>query len=370
MDLASATGLSRSTVSQRVEVLLRRGVLEEIGNGRSSGGRRPVLLALRDRAGVVLGADVGATHCRLAVATLDGKIVVARDEVLAVTDGPEPLLSGVTESFAKLLKDSGRGPEDVFAIGMGVPGPVEFATGTVVQPPIMPGWDGFEIPRWFKDHLDAPVVVDNDVNVMAIGEYLGGDHREPSLLFVKVSTGIGCGIIIDGAIHRGADGAAGDIGHVRVAEESDTLCTCGNTGCLEAVASGSAIVHDLRDQGLDIGSVPDVVRLAQAGDPRVVRSVRSASVKIGEVLATLVSFYNPGSIVLGGTLAQLSDDLLAGIRSVIYSRALPLATRRLRIEKTSLGSGAGIRGAVLLAAHHALEPAGLKRLADGAASLS
>jgi predicted NBD/HSP70 family sugar kinase len=365
-DLARLTGLARSTVSQRVDALLRIGLLTEIGDGPSTGGRRPLLLALKPGVGVVLGADIGATHCRLAVADLAGHISAELGEPLEVSAGPEPVLSRVLEGFRRLLAEVGHEVADVRAIGIGVPGPVEFATGMVVQPPIMPGWHGLAIPRWFREQMvPAPVLVDNDVNVMALGEYLsrgsGGEH----LLFVKVSTGIGCGIISHGTVHRGADGAAGDIGHVHVAEQDETLCACGNTGCLEAVASGSAVARLLRQEGLQVRTARDVVELAEGGDARAVRGVRVAGEQIGAVLASLVNFYNPSVIILGGALAQLRDDLTAGIRSVVYQRALPLATRRLTIETSALGHRAGVIGAVGLAAQHARSPAAMSQLIGG-----
>jgi len=361
-DLSRLTGLARSTVSQRVELLVRNDVLRDTGDGPSTGGRRPTLLKLAPGVGVVLAADIGATHCRLAIADLTGRIAGDIDTRLAVASGPEAVLGWVIEGFRQLLRDAGLDAGAVRAVGIGVPGPVEFATGTVVQPPIMPGWDGLVMPDWFADHFDAPVLVDNDVNIMALGEYSGRGLAASDLLFVKVSTGIGCGIISDGRLHRGADGAAGDIGHVRVTDGDDTVCTCGNTGCLEAVASGAAVARRLARDGLDAQTARDVVELAKAGDARAARSVRLAGERIGEVVAALVNFYNPSTIVIGGALSELRDDLLAGIRGVVYHRALPLATRHLTIETTKLGRRAGVLGASVLAARHALSPAGMAGL--------
>jgi predicted NBD/HSP70 family sugar kinase len=361
-DLSRLTGLARSTVSQRVELLVRSDVLRDTGDGPSTGGRRPTLLKLAPGVGVVLAADIGATHCRLAIADLTGRIAADVDTRLAVASGPEAVLGWVIEGFRQLLRDAGLDAGAVRAVGIGVPGPVEFATGTVVQPPIMPGWDGLVMPEWFADHFDAPVLVDNDVNIMALGEYSGRGLAASDLLFVKVSTGIGCGIISDGRLHRGADGAAGDIGHVRVTDGDDTVCTCGNTGCLEAVASGAAVARRLARDGLDARTARDVVELAKAGDARAARSVRLAGERIGEVVAALVNFYNPSTIVIGGALSELRDDLLAGIRGVVYHRALPLATRHLTIETTRLGRRAGVLGASVLAATHALSPAGMTAL--------
>lgn len=361
-DLSRLTGLARSTVSQRVELLVRAQVLRDVGDGPSTGGRRPALLELAPTVGVVLAADIGATHYRLALADLAGHVLTEVADRLDVATGPQASLELVADGFQHLLRQAGRDATEVRAVGIGLPAPVEFATGTVVQPPIMPGWDGLVIPSLFADCFDAPVVVDNDVNVMALGEYTGRGLGAADLLFIKVSTGIGCGIISGGRLHRGADGAAGDMGHVRIAEAADAPCTCGNTGCLEAVASGAAVARSLARDGLDTRTARDVVELAKAGDPRAVRSVRVAGERIGQVAAVLVSFYNPSLIVVGGSLSELRDDLLAGIRGAIYHRALPLATRRLTIETTRLGSHAGVLGASVLAAQHALSLPGMARL--------
>ncbi|MGA3355122.1 MAG: ROK family protein [Acidimicrobiales bacterium] len=326
-ELARITGLARSTISQRVDELLSLGVLVEAGDGPSSGGRRPTLLALNPAAGVVLAADLGATHARLAMTTLSGQTEAEIGLEIDIADGPDRVLADLVDRFHELLEKNGRSPRDVRAIGVGVPGPVEFATGTVVQPPIMPGWDGVVVPKVLSEHFDAQILVDNDVNIMGLGEYWSRGLVNEQLLFVKVGTGIGCGIITNGEVHRGADGAAGDIGHVRVAVEEDVRCSCGNMNCLEA---------------------------AQAGDARAVRLVRVAGQRIGEVLASLVNFFNPSCIILGGALGVLGDDLLAGIRGVVYQRALPLATRHLTIETTAVGDRSGVLGASILAAHGAL----------------
>lgn len=355
-ELARSTGLARSTISKRVDQLLRLGILVEVGDGLSAAGRPPTLLAVNTAVGVVLAADLGATHARLTLATLGGDPQEERSFEIDISEGPARVLSWLSDRFRELLAENGRAVRDVRAIGIGVPGPVEFATGTVVQPPIMPGWDGVVVPEVLSEHFDAPVLVDNDVNIMGLGEYWSRRLKREKILFVKVATGIGCGIVTDGQVYRGADGAAGDIGHIQVAAEDDVICSCGNLNCLEAVASGSALVRQLAAQGFDVRHPRDVVSLSQAGDAKVVRLVRVASQRIGEVLASLVSFYNPSRIILGGALAVLRDDLLAGIRGVVYQRALPLATRRLTIETTAFGHRSGILGATILAAHGALSP--------------
>lgn len=366
-DLARLANLSRTTVSQRVDRVLQSGLLVEAGDGPSTGGRKPVLLTLNPEAGVVLAADLGATHCHTGVADLTGAVLEIERNTLNIADGPVAALDDVVKHFAAALDRCGRQPRDVLAIGIGVPGPVEFSTSTVVRPPIMPGWDNFMVAEYVnRTFPDVPVVVDNDVNVMALGEYVERDMGDSSLLFVKIATGIGCGIVTGGNLHRGFDGAAGDIGHIRVPDHEDVVCVCGNTGCLEAVASGGAIARRLQAQGRDVHVASEVARLAQAGDRDAMYLVRRAGEQIGGVLASLVNFYNPETIVIGGSLAALYDDLLAAIRGVIYQRATPLATRRLRLETTRLGWQAGVKGALELAQRAALSSGALDRWLEAA----
>jgi predicted NBD/HSP70 family sugar kinase len=337
----------------------------ETGTAATDRGRPPLTLQLASDTAVVCAVDLGATHSTVAVAELGGTVLAEATEDLDINDGPDAVLGGLHEQLGRLLAGAGHPADHVRAISIGVPGPVEASTGTVIRPPIMRGWDGYRVPAFFAGRYRAPVLVDNDVNMMALGEY---GHRPATrhLLYVKVGTGIGCGIVSGGVVHRGASGAAGDIGHIRVPGQDEVLCHCGNTGCVEAVASGAAIAAALREAGLPAEHAADVVRLVAAGDPLARRHVRLAAQRIGEVLASLVSFYNPDTIVLGGSIASLHDDLLADIRAAVYRRALPLATRTVAIEPTLLGRRAGIEGARRLAVHHLLSPEGLAHMLAGA----
>jgi predicted NBD/HSP70 family sugar kinase len=238
---------------------------------------------------------------------------------------------------------------------MGLPGPVEHATGRPINPPIMPGWDRYDVPQRVQIDLDVPVLVDNDVNIMALGE-LTAFPDTSDLVFVKVATGIGAGIISGGALQRGAQGTAGDVGHVRVARAGDVRCRCGNTGCLEAVAAGPALARTLREEGLPAETGQDVVDLTRAGDLTALRIVRQAGRDLGEVLATMVNLINPAVVVIGGRLSGAGEHLLAGIREVVYQRSLPLATEHLRLRASSVGDQAAVKGAVALAIGHALSP--------------
>ena len=360
-DLAEWTGLARSTIAQRIEQLMAQDLLRSAGESESTGGRPPTLLAFNEAAGVVLAADLGATHSRLAVTDLGGQVLAEESGDIAIASGPEEVLDWVDERFHALLHEIDRDDEDVRGIGIGVPGPVEHLTGRPRNPPIMPGWDGYPIPERFADRYRVPVLVDNDVNIMALGEHWTSWPEVEHLLFIKIGTGIGCGIVVDGDIHRGAEGAAGDIGHIRVAVEGaeEITCSCGNVGCLEALAGGGAMARRLEADGLEAADSRAVVELARAGEPAAVRLVRESGRLIGEVLAASVNLVNPSVIVIGGDVAQAHEQLLAGIREVVYQRSLPLATRHLRVVRSQLADRAGVIGAAVMVIEDVLSPAAI-----------
>jgi predicted NBD/HSP70 family sugar kinase len=372
-DIARATGLARSTVSQRVEVLLELGLLLEEEESSSTGGRPPTRLRFNSQGGIVLAADVGATHISIAVTDLDGSVLASDTTELPIIEGPDVVLGWVREHFEALLQSVGRQAIEVRGIGIGVPGPVEFAHGRVVNPPIMPGWDGFAIPAAFAgSYPHVPVLVDNDVNIMAIGEYWSQwRHNVENLVYIKVATGIGAGIITGGHIYRGAQGAAGDIGHVQVSDrrrDADEAryqqeCSCGNVGCVEAVASGTALARQLTEKGFNARTTRDVVSLVKAGNLEAIRQVREAGRDIGSVLAHLVNFLNPAVVVVGGDLSNAQEPLFAGIREVVYRRSTALATGHLQMMKSRLGDTAGVTGAAVMVLEQCLSPEAIDRLA-------
>ncbi|MFE1646881.1 ROK family protein [Microbacterium sp. P01] len=360
--LAKSTGLARSTIAVRVDELMRMGLVTPVAEAASTGGRPPSQFALNPAARVVVAADLGASHATVAITDLGATPLAERQEPLDIALGPVPVLERTLEIVFELLAEAGRSPHDVAAIGIGVPGPVEFSSGRPIKPPIMPGWDRFDVPGWVAQHLDAPVLVDNDVNVMALGERAAVDPAVENLIFVKVATGIGAGVVSSGQLLRGAQGVAGDIGHVRVARGADVPCTCGNRGCLEALASGPAIARELRSHGIDAHGGNDVVDLVKHGNIDAILAVRQAGRDIGEVLTTCVSLMNPSVIAIGGSMARVGEHLIAGVREVIYSRSTPLATEHLSIVQSSAAGDAGVRGAGMLAIEHALSPEALRAL--------
>ncbi|WP_374457897.1 ROK family protein [Nocardioides sp.] len=354
--LAEATGLARSTVASRIDTLMRLGLVAPYGGARSTGGRPPTLFALNPGAKLVVGVDVGATHARAALTDLDGQILGETDARLEVAAGPEHVLGWVVETVRDLVAASNRPLTDLAAIGIGLPGPVEHSTGRPINPPIMPGWDRYDVPGHLQRVYDVPVLVDNDVNIMALGERRAHLRDVDDLVLIKVATGIGAGIVSGGVLQRGARGTAGDLGHVRVPRAADVLCRCGNTGCLEALAAGPALAAAVREQGEDAKNGGDVVDLVRAGNPVAMAVVRQAGRDIGEVVATMTNLINPSVVVIGGQLAGAGEHLLAGIRESVYQRSLPLATEHLRIVTSRAGGEAAVLGASALAIEHVLSP--------------
>lgn len=359
VDLADRLGVSRTTIAAEVGRLVELGLAADAGPAASRGGRRSSLVDLDGKVRFV-GVDVGATHIRVAVT--DGRLAVlaAAAEPADVRQGPEAVLARALELTRSLLRE--QGVDRPAGLGIGVPGPVDFQSGVPVSPPIMPGWDGYPVRDALSRELGCPVLLDNDVNVMALGEQHSGVARSArDFLFVKIGTGVGCGIVVDRHLYRGADGCAGDIGHVRV-EEYGPTCACGNVGCLEAFFGGAALAREAMAAARS-GRSPALAAMLAAngpltaahvgravgqGDAQAVQLVRDGGRRVGGVLASLVSFFNPGLIVIGGGVARLGHSLLAEIRGVVYRTSLPLATGNLPVVLSELGEDAAVIGAARL----------------------
>ena len=369
--LGLSLGLGRSVVAQRVGALMDLGLVEEGDARSSSGGRAPRELRFRGEAGLILVGELGASTLSTGICDLAGTLLAHSSEPADVARGPEPVLAQVQQAWSGHLEAAGAAPERIWGAGLGLPGPIEFATGRPISPPVMPGWDGYPVREQLADAFRAPVWVDNEVNLEALGEArwgLGRDVRD--LVFVKLSTGIGSGVISGGVLHRGAQGAAGDIGHMAVVDDVTAICRCGNTGCLETVAGGGAIARAATARAgeerstllrpmVDAGRVltaEDVLTAATRGDPLAIELLTQAGRLIGETLSLLVNFYNPGLLVLGGALAQNSDIVLSSLRETVYGRSLPLATRNLVLGRSELGATGGLLGAAAMIVDELLHP--------------
>ncbi|WP_328719924.1 ROK family transcriptional regulator [Streptomyces sp. NBC_00247] len=389
-ELQQATGLSRSTVGHRLDQLFGAGWLRG-ATGTSTGGRPSSRLEFDPTHAVVLVADLETRHGRAAVADLSGKVLAERTGTLVIADGPDVVLDRLARWFGPLLEEAGAAPDRVCGIGLSVPGPVDWESAQVVQPPIMPGWDRFPVRERMRAALaehfgpDAfgpavfgaeaagtdslPVYVDNDANLMALAEQRENYADCGAFVLVKASTGIGAGMVVGGEMYRGIDGGSGDIGHIRLHDRLDALCMCGSYGCLAAVASGRAIAEQLTAAGVPTASGSDVRRHLAAGQPDALRLARAAGQRVGEVLVTVVTLLNPGVLMLGGDLA--STPFLTGVRELLYQRAMPRTTANLQVVTTSLGDRAALAGAAVMVVERLYDPdradARLAALAAGAA---
>jgi predicted NBD/HSP70 family sugar kinase len=350
-DVIEISGLSRSTVNQRLTSLHEAGLITPIEGGESTGGRPSSRFAFSLDRAVILAADIGASGFTVAVCDLAGTPLRQLNRTVNVWEGPERVLQEVVDCFDEL-----RETATVWGVGVGVPGPVEFKAGRVVNPPIMTGWDRFDIAGWFSSRYRVPVVVENDANARAVAEArLSGSDN---LISLKLGTGIGSGLFFNGQIVRGNDGGAGDIGHTRAVagDEASLLpCQCGNIGCVEAYAGGWALRRDLLALGIDVAGTADIVRLVTQGNIEAARLVRQAGRVLGDAVADLVSILNPAQIVISGQLAECEEVLLSGIRERIYQRTSPLATRNLRLHTSDLGEFVGVTGLALITVDHILD---------------
>ncbi|GIH10721.1 sugar kinase [Rhizocola hellebori] len=358
----------RTRLSAELDRLVAADIIAEAGPAESRGGRRSTLVELNPRLRFA-GVDLGATSIDVEVVDARMETVAAYSEPSDIRIGPKAILHRVNELLGKAKVEGAYDRLD--AVGIGVPGPVSFRDGVPVSPPIMPGWDRFPVREFLSREHGCPAVVDNDVNIMAIGERHGGvAHSVDDFLFVKIGTGVGCGIHLAGEVYRGSDGCAGDIGHIQV-DSQGPVCSCGNIGCLEALFSGAVLgtqaleaaksgrSSSLEERLAANGTVTarDVALGAMEGDVVCIQMIREGGRRVGGVLAGLVSFVNPSMIVIGGGLAQLGHILLAEIRSVVYRRSLPLATGNLPVVLSELGPRAGVAGAAVLASEIAFEQA-------------
>ncbi|MBW9108283.1 ROK family transcriptional regulator [Microbacterium ureisolvens] len=339
-ELAAALGLAPSTVSLRVQSLIDAGLVTERGDGTSRGGRRPRLLGIDEGSGILLTVDLGGGHARVGAHSLSGDLRETRSIPVALTDGPEATLDAVCGVFDSLAQDTA-----IHAIGISLPGPVDIDRGTVTQPSRMPGWPGFRVAEYVRRRYGVPVAVDNDANLAALGEHRAQFGANGHSITVKAGTAIGSGIIVDGHIHRGATGAAGDITHTRIDGSGDIPCSCGNTGCLETVASGASLVRQMRERGrTDVQTTADVLALARDAEPEATTIVRTAGTHLGQALSGVVNFFNPHAVFLTGSMSA-SEPFIAAVRSRVYEACHPLATQQLRIEAAQTRADAILHGA-------------------------
>ena len=361
-ELSEQSGFSRSKANMATAALIERGMLDETGPQASSGGRRPETLLLSSEMGVLAAIDLGASSVDVALIAPDMTVLAHHAEPIEIAEGPGVVLSRVKDILRDLRKRCNIRAEKVIGIGIGVPGPVEFDSGLLVAPPIMPGWEGFSIREYLRDEYAAPVFIDNDVNVMAMGELWRLHRKLPNFLVIKIGTGIGCGIVCNRMIYRGTNGSAGDVGHICV-DPAGERCHCGNQGCVEIMAAGPAIARQ-GTEAAKAGKSPqlaqvlaangvitpeDVGQASRGGDVAANAIIKLSGKLIGQMLATVVNFFNPSHIFIAGGISHIGPMFLASIRQSIYQRSLPLSTRHLEILYAPLGNRAGVIGCAAMA---------------------
>lgn len=344
-DLARSLKVAPSTISARVQELLDMGELTETGVAASQGGRPATVLSAARESTRFLVISLGSVHVRLGIVDGAGVIETVEEHPINVESGPEATLTSLLPLIEKITT-LGPTTHSIQAACIAIPGPVDSPTQSVTHPSRLPGWHNFEVASWLREHLGIPVLVENDANLMALGEHI--QHPElSSTITVKAGTGIGAGMIIDNHCYRGATGMGGDLSHARLPGAPDIPCACGNTGCLEAIASGQALVNQMRTQGYTITGVSDIVAMAMDAEPTATLAVREAGRTLGLMLCPIVEFMNPQAIFLGGQLSSL-EAYVASVRSQLYDGCHPLVTRDLLISPTTAGPNAPLIGAAHL----------------------
>jgi glucokinase-like ROK family protein len=361
VELARQLNLTRAAITSIVNDLQSDGVVREV-ESFPVGGRKPIVLEINPGLGYVVGVDMGATHVTLILADFSARQIQEMHMPLDINLGPQVCLNQVDSYMRSLLQSSGLTLDEIKAVGAGVPGPIVTEAGMVSGPPIMPGWDGFPIRDTLQDRWNCPVSLNNDAELGALGEWAYGAGRgERDLAYIKVGTGIGAGMLLDGQIYTGVTGSAGEIGHITL-EENGPVCQCGNRGCLEALAGGRAIAQRAIEaihrgqrtllsekSPVEAIAAQDVISAARRGDLFAQQVVAEAGAHLGTAIASLVNLFNPGLVVIGGGVAQIGDLLLDPIRRTVQQRSLRVASRAVRITAALLGRRSSGMGAVVQA---------------------
>jgi predicted NBD/HSP70 family sugar kinase len=361
-EIGRLTGLSRTAVAARIGALEAIGLVTEREQAPSTGGRPSALLSFNANAGVVLSVAIGISRTRLAVCNLAGEVQSFNDIDQEVALGPDDLMPDVVKRLDVLLQEFPDVP--VYGVGLSMPGSVDRTAGCSRDSAILRGWDGVDLRPYFSELprlSEAPVVLDNDANSIAIVERQGHDD----VLVIKASSGLGAGIVAGGVLQRGAAQSAGEFGHNKTSAAQGLPCRCGDTGCLEAIAGGWAVVRALQKQGYAVRHLRDVVELAHGGDAEARRMIRDSGRYVGEVLAAAVNLLNPAVVVVAGDMAGAYEIFVAGLRETLYGNATAQATRSLEVVPAAHGSRSGTVGGAIMVLDEVLSPQAVDALISG-----
>lgn len=361
-ELARRTSLSRSTVSAIITDLLTTGLVKETRAGISSGGRRPIMLEFQDEASFIVGIELGATHVSCVLTDLRCNVKASWSAPAPVRDEPELALNKMTMGVHSVLEAGGGvSKSQLLGLGVAVPSPVNRERPGELLPLVVPKWEGRNIASHLQSSFDRPVFVDNDANLGALAElWWGVGSSVTDLAYIKVATGIGAGLIIDGRIFRGSGGVAGEIGHTSI-DPNGPQCICGLKGCLTTFIGTPALLERAKDALRASGAnrpapanIDELVNAALAGDPISVEVVRHAGDRLGIGIANMLNLLNPQMVVLGGGIARAGDLLLDAVRKTIVGLSLPASISNAEIRATGLNEWGIAVGAATLALENAL----------------
>jgi len=376
-ELALRMDLSRAAMTAIVNDLLENNVIRETESRNKQSGRPPIILEINPARGFVIGIDMGATHLTIALTDFSARVVDEIEIPFDITQGPRPCLAQAEALLTELLEKNDMKLSQIMSIGMGVPGPIVSKEGMVVSPPIMPGWDGYPIRKDMESKWNIPVSLNNDAELGALGEWAYGAGRgEEHLAYIKVGSGVGAGLLLNGQIYQGSTGSAGEIGHLTI-DENGPLCDCGSTGCLEAVSGGKAIARQAREAVASghrtllssMGppeelTARDVAAAARRGDLASQQIIAKAGTYLGIAIAGMVNIFNPRVVVVGGGVAQIGDLLLQPIRDTVQRRSLVGAAKTVKINTAVLRRRSSTMGAVVQALSIALHQIAEKKGGD------
>jgi predicted NBD/HSP70 family sugar kinase len=351
-ELVEMTGLSRTTITSLLGELQARGLIT-VGSGPERSGRArgrpPVVIRLAPSAGAALGVAFGHSHVHVAIADLSSTVLAERRRDIDVDASASAALDAAAELIDAVLDETGVDHAQVIAAGMGIPGPIAVPSGRVGSSSILPGWEGLDPARALAERLrDVHVLALNDANLGALAEAsLGAGRGVGDVVYVKMSTGIGAGLVLGGRLHRGISGNAGEIGHVQVRDDG-VACRCGNRGCLETVAAVPAVLTALRPAHGERLDLAGVLELAERGDAATRRVIKDAGRAVGRALGDLCNVVNPGAVIIGGDLSAAGAPLLDGIRDSVDRYAQPEAAGAVNVCRSELGARAEVLGALTL----------------------
>lgn len=368
--LVRATGLSATAISSIVSELLESGYVAETGEGKSSGGRRPIMITFQPDHKFVIGVDLGASHISSALTNLTGTIKDIKTQKFDTAENPTGAIDLLIQQVESLLQDNGVELSEILGIGIAAPAPLEGERLDMLSPIILPEWEGIQLVERVQATFDRPVYIDNDANAGAIAEKWWGSGRGVSnLVYIKLGTGVGSGLIINDRIFKGTGGTAGEIGHTTI-NVKGPLCRCGNRGCLESYVGNPAILAETKKRlkshptsilDQDNLTIESIITAAKDQDSLARDMILFAGRKLGIAIANLLNLVNPELIILGGDVVEAGEMFLEAVRSTGFSRSISKAANEVTITISDFQQDSIVIGAATLAIYHAFLPVNIRK---------